>query len=109
MGGIRHQAVTDKTNPMAERPDTTKTVEQSLDAPHTPDAPPPSPAQTPFWRRLVRRDAGFGVLVLLALLVTVLVISRLPSASTPTTGQTGGTATPAAQSAQSGSIVQPAN
>jgi streptogramin lyase len=77
---------------------------------HTPDAPPPTPSPTPFWRRLVRRDAGFGVLVLLALLVTVLVISRLPSASTPpTTRQTSGTATPATQSAQSGAIVQHAN
>ena len=95
---------------MAERPDTTKTVEQSPDMSHTPDAPSPTPERPPFWRRLVRRDAGFGVLVLLALLVTVLVISRLPSASTPTTArQPGGTATPATQSAQSGAIVQRAN
>jgi len=95
---------------MAEKPDTTETVEQSPATANTPDAPPPSPAPTPFWRRLVRRDAGFGVLVLLALLVTVLVISRLPSSATPpSTRQTSGTATPAKQSAQSGAIVQRAN
>lgn len=105
---------------MAKRPETTEAVdvERTPDTPDTPDtidAPnrsdaPPSTKQAPFWRRLLRRDAGFGVLVLLALLVTVLVISRLPSTSTPTTTrQTGGTATPATQSGQSGAIVQPAN
>jgi virginiamycin B lyase len=94
---------------MAERPDTTETVEQSPDMAHTPDAPPPSHSPTPLWRRLLRRDAGFGVLVLMALLVTVLVISRLPSASTPpptTQRQASGTAAPATQS---GAIVQRAN
>jgi virginiamycin B lyase len=90
---------------MAERPDTTETAERT---PDTLDTPPS--ARTPFWRRLVRRDAGFGVLVLVALLVTVLVISRLPSTSTSTTArQTSGTVTPTTQSAQSGTIVQRAN
>jgi len=92
---------------MAERPDTTETVEQSPDPSNTPDASPH--ARPPFWRRLVRRDAGFGVLVLVALLATVLVISRLPSAATPsptTPRQTGGAASPATQSA---TIVQHAN
>lgn len=99
---------------MAERPETTEAVERTPDTANksnTPDAPPTS-TRPPIWRRLVRRDAGFGVLVLLALLVTVLVISRLPSASTPsptTPRQTSGTATPATQSAQSGAIVQRAN
>ncbi|HEU4782193.1 MAG TPA: hypothetical protein VFS83_02525, partial [Ktedonobacterales bacterium] len=101
---------------MAERPETTEAVERTpntsatSNSSNTPDSSPsPTPARPPFWRRLVRRDAGFGVLVLLALLVTVLVISRLPSASTPTTPrQTNGTATPATQS-QSGAIVQRAN
>ena len=70
---------------------------------------PPSPAAQPsLWRRLVRRDAGFGVLVLVALLVTVLVISRLPSAPSTTTSprQASGTATPVSQSA---AILQRAN
>ncbi len=87
---------------MADRPDTTEAVEPT---PETLDTPPPT--RPPFWRRLVRRDAGFGVLVLVALLATVLVISRMPSSSTSTTArQTGGTATPASQSA---TIVQSAN
>lgn len=42
-------------------------------------------ARPPLWRRLLRRDAGFGVLVLAVLLVTVLVISR---PSTPPTHRT---------------------
>src|SRR5690242_4423984 len=92
---------------MTDRPDTTETVEPTPDTANTPDASPH--ARPPFWRRLVRRDAGFGVLVLVALLVTVLVISRLPSATTPsptTPRQTGGAASPATQSA---TIVQHAN
>lgn len=39
-------------------------------------------ARPPLWRRLLRRDAGFGVLVLAALLVTVLAISRPATAPT---------------------------
>jgi virginiamycin B lyase len=77
-------------------------------APGDLEAPPSPAAQLPLWRRLVRRDAGFGVLVLVALLVTVLVISRLPSAPSTTTPprQVSGTATPVSQSA---AILQRAN
>jgi virginiamycin B lyase len=41
----------------------------------------------PLWRRLLRRDAGFGVLVLAVLLVTVLVISRPATPPTQHTRQ----------------------
>jgi streptogramin lyase len=89
---------------MTDRPETTEIVEPT---PVTLDTQPPT--QPPRWRRLVRRDAGFGVLVLVALLVTVLVISRPPSSapqSSITPRQGLGTSTPLTQSA---TIVQHAN
>ncbi len=62
---------------------------------------PRQPRRPPLWRRLLRRDAGFGILVLVALLVTVLVVSRIPG-SPPSTNvpprQTSGTTTTASQS-----------
>ena len=85
--------------------DTTDTTNTTDLATPSGGAPPPRP---PLWRRLLRRDAGFGALVLVALLVTVLIISRIPSSpSTSTvTRQTSGKATPVTQSA---SIVRQAN
>lgn len=72
----------------------------------------PPQVRPPLWRRLLRRDAGFGALVLAALLVTVLVISRIPgSPSTANTtdnaaSHSGGKATVISQSA---AIAQLAN
>jgi virginiamycin B lyase len=102
MGGIRYQIVKNDTQ---NRDDT---VER---APGDVDPPPPPAARPPLWRRLVRRDAGFGVLVLGALLVTVLVISRLPpSPSSPSTTTLPNRASSTATSvSQSAAIVQRAN
>lgn len=63
-------------------------------------AAPVAPVRRPLWRRLPRRDAGFGVLVLAALLATVLIISRIPPSTSPTTlpRQTSGTPAPTSSS-----------
>lgn len=111
MGRIRHQALAsdaNNANTTDDRDDATEQTPANLDAPPQLSAPTP-PARPPLWRRLLRRDAGFGVLVLVALLVTVLVVSRIPAAPpSPNVPprQTSGTTTTAAQS---GSIARAAN
>lgn len=93
MGRIRDQAVASD----ADNSDNTKNTD---DAHTSPEAVEQTPAaRPPLWRRLLRRDAGFGILVLAALLVTVLIIGRIPGApSTNTQPQARGTATSGSQS-----------
>lgn len=87
---------TDKARDTDEARDTAETAKTMLTA------------RPPLWRRLLRRDAGFGVLVLAALLVTVLIISRIPPATSPTTPsrQASGTAAPVSSS---DAVARPAN
>lgn len=65
-----------------------------------------APAHRPLWRRLLRRDAGFGALVLAALLATVLIISRIPPATTAPSQRPTSTS-PA--TSRSGAVARPAN
>ncbi|HEU5348660.1 MAG TPA: hypothetical protein VFU63_08615 [Ktedonobacterales bacterium] len=85
----------DPAAPVTEQPDTAQ-------SPH---------GQPPLWRRLLRRDVRFGMLVLAALLVTVLIISRVPAApSTPSTSTpTRQASGPTPALSQSGAIARPAN
>lgn len=107
MGRIRHQALRDDTNDVN---DTTSTGKQTPEPP----TPTPPPARKPLWRRLLRRDAGFGALVLAALLVTVLIMSRIPptpsatSSNTSTPRQASSTGTTVSGS-QSSAIARPAD
>jgi virginiamycin B lyase len=65
---------------MNKTQDTQDTTQPTTSGPN----PDETSARRPLWTRLLRRDAGFGVAVLAALLATVLVISR-PSTPTRTT------------------------
>lgn len=93
MGRIRHQVV---TNNATDKYDAADSTPGKLAAP-----------RPPLWRRLLRRDAGFGVVVLAVLLVTVLVIGR-PSTPSVAKQQRYCTSTTVSLNAQPGVSAQPA-
>lgn len=110
------QGMHDRHDNIDIRDEDVKERQASADgAPYQPDTPQSSQRQPSLWRRMLRRDMGFGMIVLAALLVTVLIISRIPAAPAPTNTHTPSTSAPTspasstAPAAQSGAIARPAN
>lgn len=89
---------------MKNTTDTIQTIENGDDFPET------TSRSRARWTRLLRRDAGFGIAVLAALLATVLIISRpaTPTRTAPPSRATCPTAS-AAQAGGTSAAVQPAN